>query len=179
MSGKACDGPSPAELLRELVEGYRHQLEGYRRWLTLAHRARARVDDEELDEFLRLHGEKEAVARNLQEQEEQLRARRETLRVRLQLEQFTLTELERARSRVDDPEAFEAALTEFRELLTSLGAVMRDLEPVERDTENRLRHRLRALRGELTDVHSARRASRVYNQPHPDDKEARFIDHKG
>lgn len=179
MAAKGSDGPGPIALLHELVEGYQSQLEQYRRWLALAQQARARVDDDDLSVFLQLHGEKEEIARRLHDFEEQLRARRETLRQQLQLERFTLSELEQARSRVAEPEAFDAALSRFRDLLAHLGAVMRDLEPVERDTENRLRQRLRGLRSQLKDVDSAKRATRAYIQPRPDDKEARFIDHKG
>lgn len=179
MPATKSDGTTPVTLLHQLVAGYETQLDDYRRWLTLAEQARARVDDEELDEFLRLHGEKEDVARKLQEQEEQLRAQRETLRTQLKLEQFTLTELERAQPEVDDPTSFATALEQLRDLLDRLGAVMRNLEPVERDTETRLRQRLSGLRGELKDVHSTKRATRAYNQPGPDEKEARFIDHKG
>lgn len=179
MAAKAPDGPGPVARLQDLVAGYQAQLEQYRRWLALAQQARARVDDEDLDEFLRLHGEKEEVARQLQAQEEQLRAQREALRVDLRLEQFTLSELERACTRVDDPDAFATVLAHFRDLLAHLRAVMQELEPVERETENRLRQRLRALRAQLKDVDSAKRAARAYAQPRPNDTEARFIDQKG
>lgn len=179
MPATKADGTNSVALLQQLVIAYEEQLDGYRRWLTLAEQARARVDDEELDEFLRLHGEKEGVAQQLQEREEQLRAQRETLRTHLRLEQFSLTELQRAQSDVEDPDAFAAVLEQFRDLLERLGAVMRSLEPVERDTETRLRQRLSGLRGELKDVHSTKRATRAYHQPNPDEIEARFIDHKG
>lgn len=175
----ASDRNSAVVLLRELVDGYQVQLNAYRRWLELAQQARARVDDDDLDEFLRLHGEKDDTARQLREHEEQLRDKREQLRALLGLQQFTLSELERAQSGVSDPEAFETALNEFRDLLDRLGAVMRSLEPVERETETRLRRRLRSLSGEIKDVHSTRRATRAYNHSDPDSKEARFIDHKG
>lgn len=175
----ASDTNGAVALLQQLVDGYQTQLKAYRRWLELAQQARVRVDDDDLDEFLRLHGEKDEVAGQLRLHEEQLRVQREHLRTQLELEQFTLSELERAQSRVQDPDAFKAVLDEFREMLDHLGAVMRDLEPVERETENRLRRRLRSLRGELKDVHSTRRATRAYNHPDPESKEARFIDHKG
>ncbi len=40
---------------------------------------------------------------------EQLRAQRETLRTHLRLEQFPLTELQRAQSDVEDPDAFRSS----------------------------------------------------------------------
>lgn len=175
----ASDKSRAVVLFQDLLDGYYNQLDDYRQWLALAQQANARVDDDELDEFLRLHGEKDEVAQRLREHEEQLRAKREQLCAELQIGQFTLTELERAKSRVADPDAFLSVLNEFNELLARLGAVMRDLEPVERETERRLRGRLHSLRGELKDVHSTRHATRAYNNFDPDSREARFIDHKG
>lgn len=179
MPAMAREAKSAVMLLQELIDGYTVQLEYYRHWLALAQKARAHVDDDDLDEFLQLHGEKEDVTRRLREQEERLQAGRDALQEELELERFTLDELERAQVRVPDADAFGAALHEFAELLARLGAVMRDLERVERETETRLRRRLSSLRSEIKDVHSTRRATRAYIDADPDAKEARFIDHKG
>lgn len=179
MPSSKPDTGKAVSLLQELVSGYAAHLEYYKNWLSLARQARARVDDADLDEFLRVHGEKEDVARRLREHELELKAGRDALREELGLEQFTLSELERARPGLPDADAFGAVLGEFRDLLTRLGAVMRDLEQVERDTESRLRRRLGALRGEIKGVHSVRRAAHAYHRADPDAKEARFIDHKG
>lgn len=166
-------------LLQELLSGYHDQLEHYRRWLNLAQQAKARVEDAELDEFLRLHGEKDEVSRRLRAHDKQLQQVREGLMAELRLERFTLTALEQAAARTPDAAVFSDLLTDFRELLGKLGAAMRDVELTERDTENRLRCRLESLRGGLKDVRTTRRATRAYNHPDPDSREARFIDHKG
>lgn len=173
------DRSKPILLLEELLDGYHAQLELYRRWLALSQQARARVDDAELDDFLRLHGEKDEIGRELRAHEEKLQRTRELLRSELQLQRFTITALEQATVRVPDAVAFSKLLTDFRELLEKLGAAMRELESLEQDTEQRLRRRLRNLRGELKDVHSTRRATRAYTYPDPASGEARFIDHKG
>ncbi|MBO8142021.1 MAG: flagellar export chaperone FlgN [Firmicutes bacterium] len=164
--------------LEQLVAGYTGQLEGYREWLALARRAQERLDQGDLDGFLRLHAEKDEVAARVRELEQRVRECRERLGQALGSPDLTLQDLARAQSKWSEP-AVDEAVAELRSLLADLEAVIRELEQVEASTERQLRERLRGLRRELTETRTTRRAVRSYRQPALEPGESRFIDRKG
>lgn len=167
-----------AKLLKQLVSEYELQLEHYEEWLRLARQVQARLDDEELDAFLRLHRAKNAVTEKLQKREGPLKSQRDDLAARLGVDDFTMTALEQAAATQNDVQ-FNEALVQWRRLLARLNAVMDELQRVERETERRLRARLRSLHGDISGVKTTRHAARAYDGAAPGADEAQFIDHKG
>lgn len=169
----------PERLLGDLAANYREHLHDYERWLSLASRAKQKLEEDELDEFLELHQQKQVVAERLRKQEQQLRAERDELGARLNLRQFTLSELESATSLFSADGAFAKAVADWREVLSELNTAMEQVAKTERQTEQALRERLRSLGDAMSDARSTRQAVRAYNRPEVDAYDAQFIDRRG
>lgn len=169
----------PDRLLKELVGAYRRHLQRYERWLGMAESAEELLDGERLDEFLSLHEQKQAVAVELQEEEQRLRRQRERLTSSLGLESFTLQQLEAKAASLPeaDSEAFQSVLNEWRGLLDELSAVMQKVAKAERQIEGKLREMLRTLLDSASDARTTRRAVRAYFSD-GEQQDARFIDRR-
>lgn len=177
---EATTGPEAAgRLAADLVAAYTAQLGAYREWLALARQAQEHLRSDDVDEFLRVHARKEAVASRLQNMEDKVHACRRGLAHFVGVDEPTLTHLQEAAAQLPDP-AYLAAVADLPALLDQLRAVMQELQAVEETTEHLLRERLLSLRAHISQTQMARRASRAYHaHPPAGDGEARFIDHKG
>ncbi|HEY8417200.1 MAG TPA: flagellar export chaperone FlgN [Limnochordales bacterium] len=177
---EGTSGPEAAgRLAADLVAAYTAQLGAYREWLSLARQAQEHLRGDDLDEFLRVHARKEAVASRLQSMDERIQACRRGLAYFVGVDEPTLSHLQKAVVQLPDP-AYVAAVADLPVLLDQLRAVMQELQAVEEATEHLLRERLLSLRADISQTQAARRAARAYHGPAPaGDGEPRFIDHKG
>src|SRR5690606_6723267 len=94
---------SAGRLAADLVAAYAAQLEAYREWLALARRAQQHLQSEDLDEFLRVHANKEAITGRLQDMEQRVQACRRGLAAFVGTKEPTLSQLQQAVGRVADP----------------------------------------------------------------------------
>lgn len=169
----------PEQLLGDLAANYRKHLYEYEKWLSLANRAKEKLEADQLDEFLQLHQQKQAIAERLRAQEQQLRSERDEVRGRLNLRELTLSELESATSLFAEDGAFAKAVADWRELLSDLNTSMEQVAKAERQIEQTLRERLSSLGETMSEARSTRQAVRAYNRPEADAYDAQFIDRRG
>jgi len=176
----APSGPETAgRLAAGMVAAYAAQLDAYREWLALARQAQERLRSDDLDEFLRLHAQKEALTGRLHAMDRQVQECRRGLGAYVGNSEPTLEHLRAAVGQLQDA-AFAEAVADLPRVLDQLRAVMQELQAVEADTEQLLRKRLQGLRADITQTQAARRATRAYGQPDPvSEREPRFIDHQG
>lgn len=169
----------PDVVLKQFAAAYRRHLQQYERWLEAAEAAVLKLDADELDEFLSVHERKQAIATELQQEEQRLRRERERLTGTLRLESFTMQQLETKAASLPEPdsEAFQSVLVEWRGLLDELGGTMQKVAKAERQIERKLQRLLQSLKDSVSDTRTTRRAVRAYVSE-GDGGDARFIDRK-